>query len=863
MRTDQFTIKAREAVLDAFRLAGSRRNPQVEPVHLLFVLLQQQDSLVPALIKLLEADAASLQKRTLGMLDSAPQLSSETEAQASKELSSILSQAQKEAASLGDDYVSTEHLLLALCQGKGEVASLLGQAGLTRDRILLALKELRGNQRVTSEDPEGTFQALDKYTRDLTILARQGKIDPIVGRDEEIRRVIQVLSRRQKNNPVLIGEPGVGKTAIAEGLAQRIVAADVPEQLKDKRLLALDMGALVAGAKYRGEFEERMKAVLQEITKAQGEILLFIDEIHTVVGAGAAEGSLDASNMLKPALARGELHCIGATTLDEYRKRIEKDPALERRFQPVFVSEPSVEDSISILRGIKEKYEIHHGVKIKDAAVVAAARLSARYLTGRKLPDKAIDLVDEAAARLRVEIDSKPLEIDELERKMLKLEVERQVIEKEGGPAGRETLDALNRTLADLKEELERLRAHYQAEKDAIARIRSVKEELDRARNEAEAATRRLDYEALGRLNHGEIPRLERELAQHQARLAEVQKDCRMLKEEVDEEEIARVVSLWTGIPVSKMLEGEMTRLIRMEDVLSSRVVHQEKAIAAVSGAVRRARSGLSDPNRPVGVFLFLGPTGVGKTELVKALAAFLFNDEKAVVRIDMSEYMEKHSVSRLIGSPPGYVGHEEGGQLTEAVRRRPYTVVLFDEVEKAHRQVLNVLLQVFDDGRLTDGLGRTVDFKNSLIVMTSNLGSHEIAGLAEQTDDESAARIEQALKVHFAPEFLNRIDETVVFNRLRREDIRDIVRIQVDRTNQLLRERGLRIDLSPEAAELLADAGWDPAFGARPLKRAIQRLLMDPLSVRLLRGEIQPPVDIAVRVDSGELVFDAGAGAA
>ncbi|MBM4352411.1 MAG: ATP-dependent chaperone ClpB [Deltaproteobacteria bacterium] len=856
MRTDQFTIKAREAVLDAFRLAGSRRNSQVEPMHLVFVLLQQQDSLVPALLKLLEADSAALRRKLLGMLDSAPQISEETEAQASRELSAVLASAAKEAASLGDEYVSTEHLLLALAAGKGNVAFLLSQVSVTRDRILLALKELRGNLRVTSEEPEGTFKSLDKYTRDLTQLARQGKLDPIVGRDEEIRRVVQVLSRRHKNNPVLIGEPGVGKTAIAEGLAQRIVAADVPEQLKEKRLLALDMGALVAGAKYRGEFEERMKAVLQEISKAQGEIILFIDEIHTVVGAGAAEGSLDASNMLKPALARGELHCIGATTLDEYRKRIEKDPALERRFQPVLVSEPSVEDSVSILRGIKEKYEIHHGVKIKDAAVVAAARLSARYLTGRKLPDKAIDLVDEAAARLRVEIDSKPVEIDELERKMLTLEVEKQVVEKEGSGPGRENLETLSRKLADLREELERLRAHYQAEKEAIARIRSVKEELDKARSEAEAATRRLDYEALGRLNHGEIPRLEGELQRHQARLAEVQKDRRMLKEEVDEEEIARIVSLWTGIPVSKMLEGEMARLVTMEDVLARRVVHQEQAIAAVSSAVRRARSGLQDPNRPLGVFLFLGPTGVGKTELVKALAAFLFNDERSVVRVDMSEYMEMHSVSRLIGSPPGYVGHEEGGQLTESVRRRPYTVVLFDEVEKAHRQVLNVLLQVFDDGRLTDGLGRTVDFRNALIVMTSNLGSHELAGLPEGAQDESEARIQVALKLHFAPEFLNRIDETVVFNRLRREDIRDIVRIQVERTNQLLQDKGLRIELSPEAVDLLVEAGWDPAFGARPLKRAIQRLLMDPLSVKLLQGELSPPADILVKAEGGKLSF-------
>ena len=856
MRYDNFTIRAREAVLEAFQTAGKRRNPEVRPEHLLFVLIRQQESLVPALLKLLEVDAAGLERQVLLLLDSNPQLNESAEAPASKELAAALKQALKDAGSLSDEYVSTEHLLMGLAQSKSDAARVLSDFSVVRDRILIALKQLRGSQRVTSEDPDATFQSLEKFTRDLTALARQGKLDPVIGRDEEIRRVIQVLSRRRKNNPVLIGEPGVGKTAIAEGLASRIVAMDVPEQLKDKRLLVLDMGSLVAGAKYRGEFEERLKAVLKEIADTDGEIILFIDEIHTVVGAGASEGSLDASNMLKPALSRGELHCIGATTLDEYRKKIEKDAALERRFQPVVVNEPSVEDSISILRGIKEKYEIHHGVKIKDSALVGAARLSARYLSGRKLPDKAIDLVDEAAARLRVEIDSKPAEIDELERKLIQLEVERQALDKEKSRAGREALEKCERSMADLKEDLNRLRAHHQAEREAIGKIQETKEKLEQARNQMEAATRQLDYEALGRLTHGVIPELEAVLVREQARLADVQKDMRMLKEEVDEEDIAKVVAMWTGIPVARMLEGEMERLVRMEEVLARRVVNQKQAIQVVSSAVRRSRSGLQDPNQPLGVFLFLGPTGVGKTELVKALAEFMFSDEKAVVRVDMSEYMERHSVSRLIGSPPGYVGHEEGGQLTEAVRRKPYTVVLLDEVEKAHRQVLNVLLQLFDEGRMTDGLGRTVDFRNTIVVMTSNLGGQEILEFNETQGEAVSLRIHAMLRQQFAPEFINRIDETVVFNRLRKEDIKAIVGIQIAATNRMLSERGLTISLSEPAVDLLAEAGWDPSFGARPLKRAIQKRLMDPLSVRILQGETVAPCEVMVDVVGDELEF-------
>ena len=858
MRLDKFTIKAREAILESFQLAGKRRNSEVGPEHLLFTLLRQESSLVPSLLQFLEADLSSLERKVTALVGQSPQLSEAAEAQASKELAAVLSDAQGQAKGLSDEYVSTEHLLLALTEVKSDVQRLLQEHNVARDRILIALREVRGNQRVTSEDPESTFNALEQYTRDLTALARQGKLDPIIGRDEEIRRVIQVTSRRQKNNPVIIGEPGVGKTALVEGLAQRIVAQDVPEQLKDKQVVVLDMGSLVAGAKYRGEFEERLKAVLKEVTSSDGKIILFIDEIHTVVGAGAAEGSLDASNMLKPALARGELRCIGATTLGEFRKKIEKDPALERRFQPVFVGEPTVKDTISILRGIKEKYEIHHGVKITDAALIAAARLSARYLTERKLPDKAIDLVDEAAARLRVEIDSKPQQIDELDRALIQMEVERQVLEGEKSKSGKEALQKLEAAIADAREEQSRLNAHYNAEKEAIGRITGIRERLDLARNDLEGARRRSEWEEYGRLQTKEIPELEKELTAEQERLADVQRGLKMLKEEVDEEDIAGVVSLWSGVPVSKMLEGEMEKLVRMEEVLSARVVHQEEAIEAVSGSVRRARAGLQDPNRPLGVFLFLGPTGVGKTELVKAVAEFLFNDETAVVRVDMSEYMEKHSVSRLIGSPPGYVGHEEGGQLTEAVRRRPYSVVLFDEVEKAHREVLNVLLQLFDEGRMTDGLGRTVDFRNTIVVMTSNLGSQEISELSDDDRAAVASRLEPILKHSFALEFLNRIDETIVFNRLRKEDMAPIVDIQLQRTNKLISERDLALELTNEAKTFLAESGWDPAFGARPLKRTIQKLLMDPLSVKILKGEISPPASVRVDIADGGLVFSA-----
>lgn len=860
MRLDKFTIKAREVVLDSFRLAGGQKNPEVTPVHLLAVAVGMKESLVPELLALLEADKAALGRGIAEMLDRLPKLTESREAMASRALQEVLNQAQAEATSLGDEYVSTEHLLLGLTQVKGEVKDLLSVAHVERDRILLALKELRGTQRVTSEDPEETVKALERFTKDLTRLARIGKLDPIIGRDEEIRRVVQVLSRRQKNNPVLIGEPGVGKTAIAEGLAQRIVAQDVPEGLKNRRVLVLDMGSLVAGTKYRGEFEERFKSLLEQITAKQEELILFIDEIHTVVGAGAAEGSMDASNMLKPALARGELHCVGATTLAEYRKRIEKDPALERRFQPVFVGEPSVEDTISILRGIKEKYEVHHGVKIKDAALVAAARLSHRYLTERKLPDKAIDLLDEAAARLRVEIDSKPQVIDELERKLVQMQVERQVLQAEETKSGKETLTALERSMAEMTEEVERLRARYSAEKECISRIRVLQQQLEERKQDVETAVRQADYERLSRLQYGEIPALNKAMEEQQATLAEIQRGQRMLKEEVDEEEIARIVSRWTGIPVSRMLEGEMDRLLHMEQVLATRVVHQEEAIESVSRAVRRSRSGLGDPNRPTGVFLFMGPTGVGKTELVKALAEFLFHDDKAVIRIDMSEYMEKHSVSRLIGSPPGYVGHEEGGQLTEAVRRRPYSVVLFDEVEKAHREVLNVLLQLFDEGRLTDGQGRTVDFRNSLVVMTSNLGSEVLAdGRLEEGSGQERQVLEQVMRQAFSPEFLNRIDEVILFHRLRREDMAPIVDIQLARINLMLADKGLVVMLSAQARDHLAELGWDPAYGARPLKRAIQRHLMDPLSSAILSGTVHPDSTVNVGVEGGRVVFEEG----
>ena len=851
MLPKNLTVVTRETLQAAQSLAVSRGHLSLEPEHVLAALLDQSEGLLPMLLSTLEVDRNVLSRNLAALLDRFGRSGDGAEPRLSPDGEALLTRAGKEARGLKDDYVSTEHLLLALVEEKGQVGDLLRRQGLSRDRLLQALQQARGSRRVTDDNPEATLGALDRYTQDLTAKAREGRLDPVIGRDEEIRRVIQVLSRRQKNNPVLIGEPGTGKTAIAEGLASRIVAGDVPVQLLDRRLVALDMGALIAGAKYRGEFEERLKAVLKEITDSEGAIMLFIDEIHTVVGAGAAEGTLDASNMLKPALARGELHCIGATTPDEYRKRIEKDAALERRFQPVRVEAPSVTDSISILRGLKEKYEVHHGVEIKDAALVAAARLSDRYLTDRHLPDKAIDLIDEAAARLRVEIDSKPEAIDDLERRLLQLEVERQVIDK----ADKGGLKALEAEMADLREDLAAKSARYAAEKGIIEGMRATKETLDRARGELEAAARSQDYETMGRLQHGEIPNLERSLREGQERL-EALGGTRMLKEEVDEEDIARVVSLWSGVPVSRMLQGEGEKLLHMEEALGTRVIHQDEAIAAIARSVRRARSGLQDPERPLGSFVFLGPTGVGKTETVKALAEFLFDDEHAVVRIDMSEYMEKHTVSRLIGSPPGYVGHEEGGQLTEAVRRRPYAVVLLDEVEKAHPAVLGILLQLLDDGRLTDGMGRTVSFRNAIIVMTSNLGSDAFTGTADRARETAA--VHGALRAHFTPELLNRIDEVIVFNRLEREDLARIAALQVERVAARLQTREITLDVTPAALRFLADRGWDPAFGARPLKRAVQRHLLDPLAEALIGGRIPDGTRVTVDLEGDALTFNA-----
>ncbi|GIU99311.1 MAG: chaperone protein ClpB [Actinomycetota bacterium] len=767
----------------------------------------------------------------------------------------MLEQAFREAEALTDEYVSTEHLLLAMLAGHTRAADILREAGLDRDKVLAALAEVRGRQRVTDQTPEEKYQALERYGRDLTELARRGKLDPVIGRDEEIRRVIQVLSRRTKNNPVLIGEPGVGKTAIVEGLAQRIVAGDVPETLKDKRLVALDIGAMVAGAKYRGEFEERLKAVLREIADAEGQIITFVDELHTIVGAGAAEGAMDAGNMIKPMLARGELRMIGATTLDEYRERIEKDPALERRFQPVYVDEPSVEDTIAILRGLKERYELHHGVRISDPALVAAAVLSDRYLTGRFLPDKAIDLVDEAASRLRIEIDSMPVEIDEVERRIKQLEIERAALRKETDPVSKERLEKLERELADLQERSAAMKAHWQQEKERIEAIRSLKQRIEEARAEAERAEREGNLERAAELRYGRIVELQKQLEEENARLAELQKDVKMLKEEVTEEDIAEVVSAWTGIPVSRLMEGEMQKLIHLEEALHRRVVGQDEAVTAVANAIRRARAGLSDPNRPIGSFLFLGPTGVGKTELARTLAEYLFDDERAMVRIDMSEYQERHTVSRLVGAPPGYVGYEEGGQLTEAVRRRPYSVILLDELEKAHPDVFNILLQLLDDGRLTDGHGRTVDFRNTIVIMTSNLGSHVFQDPAIPPERRREVVLE-AVRATFRPEFVNRIDEIVVFEPLGREEIERIVDIQVQRLSERLAERKLTLRLTEAARAWLAERGYDPAFGARPLKRVIQRHLQDPLALKLLSGEIREGDTVEVDATPEGLVF-------
>ncbi len=859
MNLNRYTEKAQEALLEAQRLAEEYRHPAIENEHLLLSLLRQIDGVVPQVVRKAGADPQEMIEELERYLSGRPKVYGAGEVGLSRSTAETLRQAEREAQALRDDYVSTEHLLLAMAdRADGTAGTVLRRRGLTRDAIMRALAAVRGSHRVTSPTPEATYQALEKYGRDLTALARQGKLDPVIGRDEEIRRVIQILSRRTKNNPVLVGDAGVGKTAIVEGLAQRIVRGDVPEGLKNKRIVQLDMGALVAGAKYRGEFEERLKAVLKEVADAQGEIILFIDEIHTVVGAGRAEGApMDAANILKPMLARGELHCIGATTLDEYRLYIEKDPALERRFQPVYVDEPSVEETISILRGLKERYEVHHGVRITDAAVIAAATLSHRYISDRRLPDKAIDLIDEAAARLRMEMDSKPTELDELDRRILQLEIEREALRKERDEASRERLAAIEREIAELREQADALRIQWEREKAIIQRVRQIKEQLQQTQHQIEMAERRLDYEEAARLRYGVLPDLERQLRAAEEELNALSRGKRLLKEEVDAEDIARVVAAWTGIPVVRLMEGEMEKLLHLEERLHERVVGQEEAVRAVANAVRRARAGLKDPNRPIGVFLFLGPTGVGKTELAKALAEALFDDERAMVRIDMSEYQEKHTVSRLIGAPPGYVGYEEGGQLTEAVRRRPYTVVLFDEIEKAHPEVFNVLLQVFDEGRLTDGKGRTVDFKNTIIIMTSNIGSQWIKEMAGGDERRMRQLVLSALDQHFRPEFLNRIDEIVIFHPLTMEHLRQIVDIQLRRLRAMLAERRMTLEVTEEAKQYLATVGYDPVYGARPLKRAIQRELADPLAMEILKGTFREGDPIRVDLRDGRLVFE------
>jgi ATP-dependent Clp protease ATP-binding subunit ClpB len=858
MNANRFTEKAQEALLNAQNRAESAHHPQVETLHMLSALLAQANGVAPAILRLANVNPDDLRRRVDQDITTLPRVSGDAQISMSAALRNVVNRAQRDAGAMGDEYVSVEHLLLAIADPSNtdRAGDLLRRAGAEPNKLRAAVESVRGGQRVTSATPEGTYQALERYGRNLTELARAGKLDPVIGRDDEIRRVVQILSRRTKNNPVLIGEPGVGKTAIAEGLAQRIVRGDVPESLKDRRLVALDMGALIAGAKYRGEFEERLKAVLQEVRKAEGGIVMFIDEIHTVVGAGAAEGAMDASNLLKPMLARGELRCIGATTLDEYRKHIEKDAALERRFQQVLVSEPTVEDTISILRGLRERYEVHHGVRIKDAALVAAAVLSQRYIADRFLPDKAIDLVDESAARLRMEMDSMPVELDEIERRRMQLEIERQALSKETDPGSRERLDRLERELADLSEQGSGLKAEWKRERDALVAMRELRERIETVKREMEQAERAYDLNKVAELRYGVLPSLERDLHAREAASSETSSARRLLKEEVDEEDIAEVVSRWTGIPVSRLMEAEIQKLLRMEESLHLRVVGQDEAISIVANAVRRARAGLQDPHRPLGSFIFLGPTGVGKTELARALAEFLFDDERAMVRIDMSEYMEKHTVSRLVGAPPGYVGYEEGGQLTEAVRRRPYCVLLLDEIEKAHADVFNILLQVLDDGRLTDGQGRTVDFTNSIVVMTSNIGSQYIAELGGRQEEEMRRRVQEALRAHFRPEFLNRVDDVVIFEGLTRAQLGQIVEIQLANLRKRLADRHLSLELTDAAKDLLADEGYDPVYGARPLKRVLQRRILDPLAQAVLRGEFHEGETVLVDVDQGNLVF-------
>src|ERR1700688_3322672 len=863
MRLDRFTERSQEVLTAAQQAAQQLQHPTVEPEHLLLALLEQDEGLVPALLRRLEVAPEPLAARLHAALENRPKQGGVTEPTVGNALRTVLMTAFEEMSRLKDEYVSTEHLLLALCaKPEGEAGRLLQQAGVTPDRVYATLEAVRGSQRVTDANPEAKYQALEKYGRDLTEAARRGKLDPVIGRDDEIRRVIQVLSRRTKNNPVLIGEPGVGKTAIAEGLAQRIASGDVPEGLRDRQVVALDLGAMVAGAKYRGEFEDRLKALLNEVTGSDGRVILFIDELHTLVGAGAAEGAMDAGNMLKPALARGELRCIGATTLDEYRKHIEKDAALELRFQPILVEQPSVEDTISILRGLKERYEVHHGVRITDAAIVAAAVLSNRYITERFLPDKAIDLIDEAASRLRIEIDSLPTELDSVEREIRQLEIERQALRKESDKASQERLERLERELADLQERGRGLRTRWDQEKGALSTIREIKERMEQVRHDADRAEQMSDFGRAAELRYGQLNELQRALEQEQARFRELQGDHPLLKEEVGEEDVAAVVSRWSGVPVSKMLEGEMQKLLRIEQDLHSRVVGQDDAISAVANAVRRGRAGLADPNRPIGSFIFLGPTGVGKTELARALAELLFDDEHAMIRLDMSEYMEKHTVSRLVGAPPGYVGYEEGGQLTEQVRRRPYSVLLLDEIEKAHPDVFNVLLQILEDGRLTDGKGRIVDFKNTIIIMTSNLGSSYLQSDHVRSDrdfEEASKQVLEALHAHFKPEFLNRVDDIIVFRPLGKEQLVKIIELRLEDVRRLLADRKISIELTDAAKELLFTQGYDANFGARPLKRAIQKLIQDPLALRILNGEILHGDHIVVDADekAGKMKFE------